>query len=133
MTEKPGHIFKNIFTINWQMFRFRKKLTRTQHPIVFLNRKIKSKFNPAGNYMFRVNNRNTRTRCQICSKLTIKTPERRHCRHSGVFIFHFEHISHLVLLFLLLTLSWEMPAGKKIVEINMISKVWNCPIRMQYS
>ena len=33
--------------------------------------------NPAGNYMFKVNNRNTRTRCEICSKLTIKTPERR--------------------------------------------------------
>ena len=31
---------------------------------------------PASNYMFKVNNRNTRTRCQICSKLTIKTPER---------------------------------------------------------
>ena len=26
----------------------------------------------AGNYMFKVNNRNTRTRCEICSKLTIK-------------------------------------------------------------
>ena len=33
--------------------------------------------NPAGNCMFKVNNRNTRTRCEICSKLTIKTPERR--------------------------------------------------------
>ena len=32
---------------------------------------------PAGNYMFKVNNRNTRTWCEICSKLTIKTPERR--------------------------------------------------------
>ena len=32
---------------------------------------------PAGNYLFKVNNRNTRTRCQICSKLKIKTPERR--------------------------------------------------------
>ena len=31
---------------------------------------------PVGNYMFKVNNRNTRTRCEICSKLTIKTPER---------------------------------------------------------
>ena len=27
---------------------------------------------PAGNYMFKVNNRNTRTRCEICSKLTMK-------------------------------------------------------------
>ena len=35
---------------------------------------------PAGNYMLKVNNRNTlcKTRCKICSKLTIKTPERRH-------------------------------------------------------
>ena len=31
---------------------------------------------PVGNYMFNVNNRNTRTRCEICSKLTIKTPDR---------------------------------------------------------
>ena len=29
--------------------------------------------------MFKVNNRNTRTRFEICSKLTIKTPERRQC------------------------------------------------------
>ena len=50
---------------------------------------------PAGNYMFKVNNRNTRTRCEICSKLTIKTAERRHWRRSGVFIVNFEHISHL--------------------------------------
>ena len=33
--------------------------------------------NPAGNYMFKVNNRNTRARCEICSKLAIKIPERR--------------------------------------------------------
>ena len=33
---------------------------------------------PAGIYLLKVNNRNTRTRCEICSKLTINTPERRH-------------------------------------------------------
>ena len=55
--------------------------------------------------MFKVNNKNTKTRCEICSKLTIKTPERRHCRRSGVFIVNFDHISHLVRVFLLLTLS----------------------------
>ena len=27
---------------------------------------------PSGNYMLKINNRNTRTRCEICSKLTIK-------------------------------------------------------------
>ena len=31
---------------------------------------------PAGNYMFKVNYKKTRKRCEICSKLTIKTPER---------------------------------------------------------
>ena len=32
---------------------------------------------PVGIYMFKVNKRNTRIRCEICSKSTIKTPERR--------------------------------------------------------
>ena len=32
---------------------------------------------PAGTYMFRANNRTTRARCEICSKLTIKTLGRR--------------------------------------------------------
>ena len=43
--------------------------------------------------MFKVNNRNTRKRCKICSNLPIKTPEQRQWRHSGVFIVKFEHIS----------------------------------------
>ena len=42
---------------------------------------------------------------EICSKLTIKTPERRKWGCFGVFIINFEHISHLVLVFLLLTLK----------------------------
>ena len=62
-------------------------------------------FLPAGIYLLKVNNRNTRTRYEICSKLTINTPERRHWRRSGVFIVNFEHISHLVPVFLLLTLN----------------------------
>ena len=62
--------------------------------------------NPVGIFMFKVNNRNTRTRCEICSKLTIETPERRQWCRSGVFIVNLEHLSHLVLVFLLLTLSW---------------------------
>ena len=52
--------------------------------------------------MFKVKNSNTRARCEICSKLTIKTPKRRQWRRYGVFIVNFEHISHLVLLFLFL-------------------------------
>ena len=44
---------------------------------------------PVGIYMFKVNNRNTRTRCEICSKSTIKTPERRHWCCSGILIVDF--------------------------------------------
>ena len=66
--------------------------------------------NPVDNHMFKVNNRDARTRCKICSKLTIKTPQRRQWRRSGVFIVNFEHISHLLLVFLLLTLNIKFPA-----------------------
>ena len=54
---------------------------------------------------FKVNNRNTKTRCEICSKLIIKTPQRCHWRRSSVYFVNFEHVSHLFLVFLLLTLS----------------------------
>ena len=56
--------------------------------------------NPAGIYLLKINTMNTRIRCEICSKLTIKTSERRQA-----FIVNFEHISHLILVFLLLTLN----------------------------
>ena len=36
----------------------------------------------------------------------MKTAERRHWRRVGVFVVNFEHISHLVLVFLLLTLMY---------------------------
>ena len=54
--------------------------------------------------MFKVNNISTRTRCKICSKLTIKKPGRRQWCRSGAFLVNFEHISRLVLVFLSLTL-----------------------------
>ena len=49
---------------------------------------------PAGNYMFKVNNGNTRARRKIFSKLTTKKP-----------VVKFEHILHVVLEFLVLILS----------------------------
>ena len=58
-----------------------------------------------GIYLLKVNNRNTGTRCEICSELTIKKPERRQRCRSGVFIVNFKHTSHLVLVFLSLTLN----------------------------
>ena len=49
---------------------------------------------PARIYLLKVNNRNTRTKCEL-----------RQWRRSGVFIVNFEHISNLVLVSLLLTLN----------------------------
>ena len=51
---------------------------------------------PAGIYLFEVNNGNTRTMCEICSKLTIKTREGSHWNYtncSGVFIVNFEQVN----------------------------------------
>ena len=56
-------------------------------------------------YLFKVTNRNTRKRCKICSKLTIKTSKRSNWCCSGVFIFKFERILHLFLVFLLMILN----------------------------
>ena len=62
-------------------------------------------------YLLKFNNRNTRTLCKICSKLTIKTPKRHHWCRSGVFIVNFEYISHVVLVFRLLTLKKQCRMG----------------------
>ena len=67
---------------------------------------------PSGNHLFKANKRNSRTRFGICSKLTIKSPERRYWHRSDVFIVNFEHISNLVLVFLLLALNRQMLGGK---------------------
>ena len=86
--------------------------------------------------MFKVDNRNSRATCEICSKLT-KTPELRHWLCSGVFIFNFEHTSHLVLMFLLLTLRrqcWKLNANwkgsfvyvTKITRFEVIQQMWWC-------
>ena len=64
-----------------------------------------------GIYLFKVDKRNIRAMCESCSKLTIKTPERHQLCRSGVFIVNFEQISHIILVFPLLTLNKSIPAG----------------------
>ena len=67
--------------------------------------------NPFNIYLSKVNNRNTRKRCEkIKIKIlkileTIKTVERTLQRRSDVFIFDFECIKHVFLMFPLLTLN----------------------------
>ena len=41
---------------------------------------------PDGIFLFKINDKKSRLLCEICSKLTIKTPERRYVRRYGVFI-----------------------------------------------
>ena len=82
------------------------------HPMQFIDELV-----PADNYMFKFNNRN-KTKCQICLKLTIKKPKRRQWRRSGAFVVNFEHITHLVLMFLLLTEKL-----KACVTVNFSSKI----------
>ena len=57
--------------------------------------------------MFRVNNRNARTRSEKCSKLTMKAVERHQWHLSSVVIVNFEHISHLILVLLNTRVNFE--------------------------
>ena len=59
----------------------------------------------ADKYMCKVNYKNTRTRCERCSKFSRKKLGWRHLLLSVVFIFNFEHIAHLILVSLLLVLN----------------------------
>ena len=70
-------------------------LTICIHIGVLKNAYSENASNLAGTYLLKVNNRNTKTKCEIYSKLTIKTLE-----------------WHLVLVFLLLTLNKYLPARK---------------------
>ena len=52
---------------------------------------------PASIYLLKVKTTEVLEQDMKYSKITIKTPERRHWSCSGVFIVNFEHISHLLL------------------------------------
>ena len=61
-----------------------------------------------------------------CSKLTIETVEQgvkyaHSLRRSGDFIVNFEHILHLVLVFLLLILNMYLPTGIAFCELDCAS------------
>ena len=83
----------------------RPKMEKIKIFLLYRNCQHALEFFQAGIYLLKVNNRKTRRR------LTIKTPEQRHWRPSTVFIVNFDHISHLALFFLLLTLNILLPAG----------------------
>ena len=76
--------------------------------------------------MLKVKNRNTRKMSVITSKLTIKTPERGQWCRSDVFIVNFEHITHLFLEFLLLTMDKKCFLGfqkdKNLLKENEVTR-----------
>ena len=77
----------------------------------------------AGIYLLKVNNKNG-TRCEIHSNLTIKIPERQQWYRFDVFIFNFERISHLLLVFLLLTLGRLVPVVSRATSIGHCCSVF---------
>ena len=74
---------------------------------------------PVSFYLFKVNNRNSRKRCEICSKLTTKIPKRRHRHRSSVFIFNVQQFLHHSLVFLLFTVSMYLFSG--LIEVKIKS------------
>ena len=100
-----SHLSRSDLKYSAHFFHLRQRQNASM--ISFIGLQLTITLTQAGNiYLFKFNNRNTRKKFKICSKLTIKTPERRHWCHSGVFFVNFEHIPHLFLVFLLLNLNW---------------------------
>ena len=68
---------------------------------------VPSRHLPAQSYI-------TRAKCEICSRLNIKTPEPRHWRCSGVFIVNFEHVTPCYKAFIVnfehVIAGWEVDA-----------------------
>ena len=63
---------------------------------------------PADIYLFKVNTKNTKAMCEICSKLTIKTPKRLYWRFSGVF----DALNGFHIFF------WCFPVGICLLKVN---------------
>ena len=68
--------------------------------------------NPANIYLFKVYDRNTRKKCEICLKLSIKNTWTTSMTLFWCFIVNFELISHIFQKFLLLSLNEQMLEDK---------------------
>ena len=88
------------------VFNIWRQYIRKNGDILITDTNIHANYNrlyQANIYLFKSNKRNTRKRCEICSKLPINIRERRPWHRSNIVIVNFEHISHLFLVFILLT------------------------------
>ena len=94
-------LYQIRFQFNTQFFCYRLKILNLEKGSLDILKQFLLEINETGrcsawNYLLKVNKRNTKKRCEIRSKLTIKTPNRR----SRAFVVNFEHISHLCLVLL---------------------------------
>ena len=96
---------KSFKKYDWKKNQDNQEFLKIYKTISYLLQVIGNGEIPVGIYLLRVNTRNTWARCEICSKLTITTPGRHQWRRSCDFIVNFEHVSHLLIVFLLLTLN----------------------------
>ena len=97
---------EKFFCFLWIYLNFSETLPLPQCNLSSYNEKIcKIEVSGANFYSFKVNNRSTGKRCEICPKLTVKTPERHRWRRSGVSIINFEHI--LILFYCFYCWLWE--------------------------
>ena len=91
--------------------------------------------NPTNIYLHKVNKRNTRRRCEICSKLTIKTPEQMQWYRSGVLTVIYgdhltlDHVIYIIIIFRLLpiitqekTVNFRRNKEFQIPRVNTILK-----------
>ena len=62
--------------------------------------------------------------CEICSKITINIPKQRYWSSFGVFIFNFEHVLSIILMFAFLTLHMQLPVGSKTILPENVN-YWN--------
>ena len=79
------------------------------------NKVYTRKNSPTNIYLLIVKNCNNKRRCEICSELTIKTPER--CPTNS------ENILHLFLVFLLLTVNKKIFAGYHPISLKALKSL----------
>ena len=81
---------------------------------------------PIDIYLFKVNNRNSTTICEICSKFAIKTQEKSQWRRSCVFTVNSEQIPNIVLVFPFLDFEPKIIALHNLLnthQVNTCSKL----------
>ena len=88
---------------------------------------------PAGIYVLKVNNRDTRKRGEICSRLTIKTPKRRHWHQCDFYWMDYKTQTQAITPIKPLSAYnlWLLNSWKTLMLIiSMINHVWKAIVSM---